>query len=121
MHTNRKLISLWIPNEPNKDTSLNNEISNELEVIHQLLEKILNVIPMVFDAILDAIESLFPYYKRSSYIIYIHNLLKLLEYKPIFTEYIIRLLMEKLAILDVDAPRREIEDLESDDDNEESE
>uniref|UniRef100_A0A1A9UWV3 RNA polymerase I-specific transcription initiation factor RRN3 n=1 Tax=Glossina austeni TaxID=7395 RepID=A0A1A9UWV3_GLOAU len=117
----RKLISLWIPNEPNKDTSLNNEISNELEVIHQLLEKILNAIPMAFDAILDAIESLFPYYKRSSYISYIHNLLKLLEYKPIFTEYIIQLLMEKLAILDVNAPRQEIEDLESDDDNEESE
>uniref|UniRef100_A0A1B0G3J9 RNA polymerase I-specific transcription initiation factor RRN3 n=1 Tax=Glossina morsitans morsitans TaxID=37546 RepID=A0A1B0G3J9_GLOMM len=117
----RKLISLWIPNEPNKDTSLNNEISNELEVIHQLLEKILNAIPMAFDAILDAIESLFPYYKRSSYISYIHNLLKLLEYKPIFTEYIIQLLMEKLAILDVNAPRHEIEDLESDDDNEESE
>uniref|UniRef100_A0A1B0A7A0 Uncharacterized protein n=1 Tax=Glossina pallidipes TaxID=7398 RepID=A0A1B0A7A0_GLOPL len=116
-----KLISLWIPNELNKRTSLNNEISNELEVIHQLLEKILNAIPMEFDAILDAIESLFPYYKRSSYISYIHNLLKLLEYKPIFAEYIIQLLMEKLTIVDVDAPRQEIEDLESGDDNQDSE
>uniref|UniRef100_A0A1B0FL60 Uncharacterized protein n=1 Tax=Glossina morsitans morsitans TaxID=37546 RepID=A0A1B0FL60_GLOMM len=112
--------NLWIPNELHKDTSLNNEISNELEVIHQVLEKILNAIPMAFDAILDAIESLFPHYKRYSYISYIHNLLKLLEYKPIFTEYIIQLLMEKLAILDVDTPRHEIEDLERDDDHEDS-
>uniref|UniRef100_A0A1A9WET5 RNA polymerase I-specific transcription initiation factor RRN3 n=1 Tax=Glossina brevipalpis TaxID=37001 RepID=A0A1A9WET5_9MUSC len=120
----RKLVALWIPNESKEeDRSLNNEKSADLQIIHQLLEKILDAIPMAFEAVLDAIESLFPYSKRPSHIVvgYIENLLMLLDYQPIFTEYIIQLLMQKLVILDVNAPRNEIEALESDDDSEEDE
>ncbi|KAM7352486.1 RNA polymerase I-specific transcription initiation factor RRN3 homolog Tif-IA [Cochliomyia hominivorax] len=122
-----KIIKLWIPAESNSDKWLldkpSPEQENELLAIHLLLERILNAIPMAFDATLMAIETLFPYYKRPTYMVvgYVHNLLKLLEYKPIFTDYVIQLIMQKLVILDVHAPRSAIEELESDDEDDDEE
>ncbi|XP_065358254.1 RNA polymerase I-specific transcription initiation factor RRN3 [Calliphora vicina] len=119
-----KLIKLWIPTENTSDQWFNDkpspEIQEELQAIHHLLERILNAIPMAFDATLTAIETLFPYYKRPTYSIvgYVHNLLKLLEYKPMFSDYVIQLIMQKMVILDVNAPRSAIEEMESDDEDE---
>lgn len=96
-----KLINLWIPKESDLGLWLNGtpcaELSEGLQAIHQLLHRILNAIPMAFDAILDVIESSFPYYKKSTHIVvgYVHNLLQLLEYQPMFAEYIVQLLMQK--------------------------
>lgn len=120
-----KQIALWIPNEDDSDLWLNGqpsqEVEHELQAIHQLLERIFNAIPMAFDASLNAIELLFPYYKKSTHVVvaYIHNLLQLLAYKPIFSEYVLQFIMQKLVILDVNAPRTAIEELESDDEDEE--
>lgn len=119
-----KLISLWIPTDNESGQWFNGKPSKELELelqaIHQLLDRILNAIPMAFDATLTAIETLFPYYKRSTHMVvgYVHNLLQLLEYKPIFSEYVVQFIMQKLVILDVHAPRKAIEELESDDEDE---
>lgn len=96
-----KLITLWIPHEndishwPNGTPTP--ELDDALQAIHQLLGRILNAIPMAFDATLDAMENLFPYYKKPTHIIvgYLHNMLKLLEYRPIFGEYVMQLLMQK--------------------------
>ncbi|XP_061397691.1 RNA polymerase I-specific transcription initiation factor RRN3 [Musca vetustissima] len=118
-----KLINHWIPQENDIGLWLNGEptpeLDNGLQAIHQLLERILNAIPMAFDATLDAIEHSFPYYKKATHIVvgYVHNILQLLKYKPIFGEYIIQLLMQNLVILDVHAPRAAIEELESDDED----
>ncbi|XP_005191275.1 RNA polymerase I-specific transcription initiation factor RRN3 [Musca domestica] len=118
-----KLINLWIPQENDIGQWLNGkpsaELDNGLQAIHQLLERILNAIPMAFDATLDAIEHSFPYYKKATHIVvgYVHNILELLKYKPIFGEYVIQLLMQNLIILDVHAPRAAIEELESDDED----
>ncbi|XP_023296481.2 RNA polymerase I-specific transcription initiation factor RRN3 [Lucilia cuprina] len=122
-----KLIKLWIPTESNSDHWYNDkpskEMQEELQAIHVILERILNAIPMAFDATLTVIEALFPYYKRPTYSVvgYVHNLLQLLEYKPMFSEYVIQLIMQRLVILDVHAPRSEIEELESDDESEDEE
>ncbi|TMW53970.1 hypothetical protein DOY81_001027 [Sarcophaga bullata] len=120
-----KLIALWVPlnndAEQWQNEKPNQELEQELEVIHKLLERVLNAIPMAFDATLTAIEAAFPYYKRPTHMVvgYIHNLLLLLGYKSMFTEYVIELIMQKLVILDVNAPRSAIEELESDDEDEE--
>uniref|UniRef100_A0A1I8P1V4 RNA polymerase I-specific transcription initiation factor RRN3 n=1 Tax=Stomoxys calcitrans TaxID=35570 RepID=A0A1I8P1V4_STOCA len=121
------LIALWIPHE--NDISLwqngnpTAELEDALQAIHHLLDCILNAIPMAFDATLDAIEHSFPYYKKSTHIVvgYVHNMLQLLEYKPIFEENIMQLLMQNLIILDVHAPRTAIEELESDDEDNDDE
>lgn len=75
---------------------------------------------MAYDALLDAIESLFPYYKKPCHIVvgYVHNILRLLEYKPIAMEFLLQLLFQKLVLLDVNASRAEIEEMESDDEDE---
>uniref|UniRef100_W8ASN5 RNA polymerase I-specific transcription initiation factor RRN3 n=1 Tax=Ceratitis capitata TaxID=7213 RepID=W8ASN5_CERCA len=119
-----KLISLWIPADadvahwPN-GTPIDN-VKTELEAIHDLLNRILTAIPMSFEVVLEAIENRFPYYKKSTHVIagYVHNMLWLIEYKPIFVEFVMQLLMQKLVILDVNAPRSEIEETEGDDDEE---
>lgn len=96
-----KLIALWVPltndAEQWQNEKPNQELEQELEVIHKLLESVLNAIPMAFDATLTAIEAAFPYYKRPTHMVvgYVHNLLKLLSYKSIFTEYVIELIMQK--------------------------
>lgn len=73
------------------------DVVTKLNKVHQLLERILKVIPFSADAILKSISNFFPYYKRSSLIIagYIYNLLRILDYKPMFTEYILQLIFEK--------------------------
>lgn len=96
-----KLIELWIPTENDSEQWLyntpNQELQHQLQEVHQLLERIFNAIPMAFDASLNAIELLFPYYKKPTHVVvgYVHNLLQLLEYKPIFSEYLVELIMQK--------------------------
>ncbi|XP_075149438.1 RNA polymerase I-specific transcription initiation factor RRN3 homolog Tif-IA [Haematobia irritans] len=120
-----KIIASWIPTDNDIGLWVNGtptaDLDDGLQAIHHLLECILNAIPMAFDATLDAIENLFPYYKKATHIVvgYVHNMLKLMEYKPIFAENIIQLLMQNLIILDVHAPRAAIEELESDDEDDE--
>lgn len=62
---------------------------------------------------------LFPYHKKSPHIIagYLHNIFWFLEYQPIFTEDVFRLILQKLLVLDVNASREEIEMM--DEENEE--
>ncbi|XP_039950355.1 RNA polymerase I-specific transcription initiation factor RRN3 [Bactrocera tryoni] len=117
-----KLISLWIPTDgdeamwPN-GTPIDN-VKIELEAIHHLLDRILTAIPMSFEVVLETIENKFPYFKKATHVIagYVHNVLWLTEYKPIFTEFVMQLLMQKLVVLDVNAPRSEIEETECEED-----
>lgn len=96
-----KLIALWVPPANDADQWQNDKPKRELEevllVTHKLLERVLNAIPMAFDATLTAIETAFPYYKRPTHMVvgYVHNLLILLGYKSMFTEYVIELIMQK--------------------------
>ncbi|XP_053958304.1 RNA polymerase I-specific transcription initiation factor RRN3 [Anastrepha ludens] len=116
-----KLISLWIPADGDAALWPNGspieDLNTELEAVHRLLDRILTAIPMSFEIVLEAIESKFPYFKKATHVIagYIHSVLWLIEYKPIFTEFVVQLVLQKLVLLDVNAPRSEIEETDYDD------
>lgn len=70
--------------------------------------------------LLKAIDSTFPYFKKQSHLVsgYLHNVFLFLEYQPIFTEDVLRMMLQKLLVLDVHASREAIE-AEEDKDEEE--
>ncbi|XP_055850778.1 RNA polymerase I-specific transcription initiation factor RRN3 [Episyrphus balteatus] len=119
-----KLIVLWIPTDndtarwPNGTPT--EEKKAELQAVHKLLARILSIIPITFDVILEYVEFSFPYYKKPAHVVagYIHNVLWLMEYQPALTEHLIQVLVQKLLILDVNAPRSEIEEAEFEEENE---
>ncbi|XP_037959578.1 RNA polymerase I-specific transcription initiation factor RRN3 [Teleopsis dalmanni] len=110
------LVSLWIPTDideyewpkgvPNEDIKL------KLKPVHCLIERLIDLIPMVVDTILDAVDKLFPYYKKPAYVVagFVYNTLWLLSYQPAMIDCVLVVLLHKLITLDVNAPRAEIED-----------
>lgn len=119
-----KLIALWIPKDSDiavwPNGTPNDDVKRELQAVHKLVARILSIIPITFDVILEYVESLFPYYKKPPHVVagFLHNVLWLLEYQPALTEPLIQVLFQKLLLLDVNAPRNEIEEAEFDDEDE---
>ncbi|KAH8251454.1 hypothetical protein KR038_000158 [Drosophila bunnanda] len=115
-----KFIVHWIPGDLDSADWVNGSPSerahNDLKPIHDALNRILTAVPMSFDEVIDAITAKFPYFKKPSHVTagYLFNVLWLIEYKPVFEELILQLVLQKLLVLDVNAPRDEI-DLETDD------
>lgn len=64
--------------------------------------------------VLKSIHDSFPYYKKSAFVTagYLHSVLWFLEYQPMFTEDLFKMVLEKLLLLDVNASREEIETAE---------
>lgn len=98
-----KLIALWLPTE---DTNpeiwysgepQDNQVVEELRLIHEIHDRIMNIIPMTFNATLEAIERHFPYFKKPVHfmVAYLYNILILIDRKPIFAEYLLNLIMSK--------------------------
>lgn len=120
-----RLISCFVP----KDDALESwthgkpsaEVRKRLEPVHALINKLLDVIPMMFQILLQQISQWFPYYKKPSCVFgaFIYNLLWLTEYRQIYKEDILHLIVLKLLELDVSISRHEIEDAE--DEEEETE
>ncbi|XP_039481848.1 RNA polymerase I-specific transcription initiation factor RRN3 [Drosophila santomea] len=110
-----KLIVHWIPGDLDESEWVNGGPSentrNELKPIHKVLDRILTAVPMAFDIMIDAISAKFPYFKKPCHVTagYLYNVLWLLEYKPIFEELVLQLVLQKLLLLDVNAPKDEIE------------
>lgn len=120
-----KLIVLWIPKD--NDVWINgvpaDDVKCELEPVHKLLARIISIIPISVDVILDNVEHSFPYFKKPAHVVagYVYNMLWVLEYQPGLTEHMMQLLIQKLLILDVNAPRNEIEEAEFEDDMDDDE
>lgn len=118
-----KLIVHWIPGDMDESDWVHGcpseHARNELKPIHKVLDRILTAVPMAFDIIIDAISAKFPYFKKPYHVTagYLYNVLWLLEYKPIFEELVFQLVLQKLLLLDVNAPKDEIE-LEMNDEEE---
>ncbi|KAH8292756.1 hypothetical protein KR054_000362 [Drosophila jambulina] len=110
-----KLIVHWIPGDLDSSDWVNGSPSviahTDLKPIHEALNRILNAVPMAFDVVIDAITAKFPYFKKPSHVTagYLFNVLWLIEYKPVFEELILQLALQKLLVLDVNAPRNEID------------
>ncbi|XP_017060440.1 RNA polymerase I-specific transcription initiation factor RRN3 isoform X2 [Drosophila ficusphila] len=118
-----KLIVHWIPDDTDAQDWVNGcpqeHTRYQLKPIHSVLNRILTAVPMAFDVVNDAISAKFPYFKKQPHVTagYLFNLLWLIEYKPIFEELTLQLVLQKLLILDVNAPRDEIF-VETEDDGE---
>lgn len=114
----RTLISSWVPNKIDEHLWKNGvpeeKIKKILSYNHQTLSKIMDVIPMSNDFIMDTIEKQFPYYTKSSFIVagYVHNLMWLLEYRPLFREDILLMLIKNIVMMDVSVRRIDIETAE---------
>ncbi|CAG9821895.1 unnamed protein product [Phaedon cochleariae] len=109
-----KLVKLFIPdpNEPEWPEGVPTDTDCIKCVnIHSLINLLLAVVPMCTELLISSVTSQFPYYNKSTHIheYYIHNVLWILEYQPKIRPDILRLLFSKLVIMDVNAPREEIE------------
>ncbi|BFF93998.1 RNA polymerase I-specific transcription initiation factor RRN3 [Drosophila madeirensis] len=113
-----KCIVNWIPGDLQAADWVNGcpgeETRTELKTVHDILNRILTAVPMAFDVVIDAISSKFPYFKKPAHVTagYLYNVLWLIEYKPMFGELVLQLVLQKLLILDVNAPRDEIVEAE---------
>lgn len=82
--------------------------------IHDLISVILQVIPMSSALLVKTIRHHFPYLKRSAHEheCYIYNILKVFDYQPDLRTDLLLLIASRLTILDVNAPKAAIEELE---------
>ncbi|KAK9679926.1 RNA polymerase I specific transcription initiation factor RRN3 [Popillia japonica] len=85
--------------------------------IHSVFNVLLKVIPMCKELLLKSLRQNFPFYKKSTHTheYYLHNLLWILDYQPQLRLEILNLIISKLVVLDVNAPKEEIERAEGND------
>ncbi|XP_070168180.1 RNA polymerase I-specific transcription initiation factor RRN3 isoform X2 [Polyergus mexicanus] len=105
-------------NDPeHKPGEFKDEDIRKLNHIHDILHKILDVVPMSSQVLLQSLASQFPYIAHGTYTheIYIYALLQILNYAPQLRSDILSLIINRLAILDVNIPRKEASDDEKDD------
>uniref|UniRef100_U5EH15 Putative rna polymerase i specific transcription initiation factor rrn3 n=1 Tax=Corethrella appendiculata TaxID=1370023 RepID=U5EH15_9DIPT len=118
------LVSYFIPKDSEADSWPNYEPNKSkkstLEHIHEIIKRLTAVIPMVQNIILMKLRTMFPYFKRPTYVItgYIYNMLWITEYTNVFREEILEILLNALIAIDVSCPRSEIEEAEDEDDGE---
>lgn len=110
-----RLIQFWIPNKMD-EMSWKNGIPDErikffLNFVHRTLARILEVIPMANDFAIEVIEKQFPYYTKAPFVVtgFVFNMLWLIEYRPIFREDILMLLLKNMVMMDVSLRRQDIE------------
>uniref|UniRef100_A0A336MUU1 CSON001623 protein n=1 Tax=Culicoides sonorensis TaxID=179676 RepID=A0A336MUU1_CULSO len=122
-----RLISYFIPKEDQRDQWKHgipeSNLKIRLQMVHKFIQQLLNVIPMMFQTLFQQISQWFPFYKKPSHVFggYIYNLLLITEYRPIYQEDILSLIVSKLLELDVSISRHEIEDSEITEDDEQFE
>ncbi|XP_055548838.1 RNA polymerase I-specific transcription initiation factor RRN3 [Wyeomyia smithii] len=90
------------------------------EPIHDLIVRLKNVIPMIFDVILVHLRKQYPYFKKPTHVVcgYLHNMLFMTDYSPMFVEELLEIIFNRFLVIDVNAPRNEIEEAEFPEDDE---
>lgn len=95
------------------------EYRQKLSHIHELLAAIVEVIPLSKEMVENMAKDLYPYYAKATYeyVAYVYNMFWLNEYWPHQNDNkIVPLILDKLIMLDVHAPRHDIEAAEFGDD-----
>lgn len=89
--SNNEEIEHWINGVPSK------QMSSKLDMVHELLRKLIEVIPMIPVSLKKKIRQNFPYFKQLNMKMaaYIHNILKILDYCPVITYDVFELIFEK--------------------------
>lgn len=110
-----KLIQFWIP-KPMDEPFWKHGVPDErikffLNYVHQTFSKILDVIPMANDFAVEAIERLFPYHTKPAFVIagYMYNLIWLMDYRPMFREDVLQLMLKNLVLMDASIRRCDID------------
>lgn len=97
----RRLVSHWIPSESDerswKKGLPTEHIEKALTNLHDAINSILDIIPLTSDKIKCAIENNFPHISRPPHVYagYVYNILRLLDYRPIFANELIELIFKK--------------------------
>ncbi|XP_028142826.2 RNA polymerase I-specific transcription initiation factor RRN3 [Diabrotica virgifera virgifera] len=109
-----KLVRLFLPSPTDPDWPdgiPTAEDCGKYMNLHTLFNVLLAIVPMCKELFYISICNQFPYYNRPTHTqeLYIHNLLWILEYQPTLRPEILRLIFSKLVIMDVNAPKEEIE------------
>lgn len=81
----------WINGVPSK------EMTAKLDMVHDLLRKLIEVIPMIPVTLKKKIRQNFPYFKQLNMKMaaYINNILRILDYCPVITYDVFELIFEK--------------------------
>lgn len=118
-----KLVKLFIPDKalqhPGTASSTESEEhQRQMGSLHDLIMRLKNVIPMIFDVVLTQLRKSFPYYKRPSCEVvgYLYNVLRMTEYASIYCDELLDIVFYHLLQLDVNMPRSVIEETEYPDD-----
>lgn len=110
-----QLIQFWVPKVVDeifwKNGIPDERIKFFLNYVHQTLLKILDLIPMANDFAIEVIEKMFPYHTKQSFIIagYMHNMMWLMDYRPMFREDVLQLMFKNFVMMDVSIRRGDIE------------
>ncbi|KAL8718212.1 MAG: hypothetical protein Q9225_004620 [Loekoesia sp. 1 TL-2023] len=82
---------------------------------HKTLQYLLQIIPSACRILLSVLTSVFPHQSdsRRAHIVYVHNLLKIIEYAPILQTDILALITERLVKIDLQV-QEDLEDLAED-------
>uniref|UniRef100_A0A2M4BHG3 Putative transcription initiation factor rrn3 n=1 Tax=Anopheles marajoara TaxID=58244 RepID=A0A2M4BHG3_9DIPT len=113
-----KLVKLFIPT-PAARSQWNvgvpeDEQRLQLASVHDLIMRLTNVIPMIFDVVLTQLRKNFPYHKKPTYEVtgYLYNVLQVTKYASIYCDELLDIVFHQLLQLDVNVPRSEIEETE---------
>ncbi|XP_035911219.1 RNA polymerase I-specific transcription initiation factor RRN3 [Anopheles stephensi] len=121
--TMAKLVKLFIPGKAVQLPGLGGsagceELQRQMGSLHDLIMRLKNVIPMIFDVVLTQLRKSFPYYKRPSWEVagYLCNVLRMTDYSSIYCDELLDIVFFHLLQLDVNVPRSVIEEAEYPDD-----
>ncbi|XP_015115100.1 RNA polymerase I-specific transcription initiation factor RRN3 [Diachasma alloeum] len=89
--------------------------------VHDVISKLLKIVPMSSNLLLQSLTTKFPFFKAPTHAheVYIHSLLQIISYAPDLRGEILSLVINRLLIIDVNAPRSEIEDFNDQNDEDE--
>ncbi|KAI4891545.1 hypothetical protein NFI96_027825, partial [Prochilodus magdalenae] len=85
------------------------------DLCHQALQMVARYVPSTSRFLMPILTDNFPFVQKSSRTLecYVHNLLRITVYIPTLRKDVLELIISKMLMLDVSAPRSEIEELES--------
>ncbi|XP_058814626.1 RNA polymerase I-specific transcription initiation factor RRN3 [Topomyia yanbarensis] len=113
-----RLVQSFIPKDDDRSGWVHGVPTEEtlrtVAPIHDLIVRLINVIPMLFDVILVHLRKNFPYFKKPTHVVcgFVHNMLCMTEYSSMFVEELLEIIFNRMLVIDVNAPRREIEEAE---------
>uniref|UniRef100_A0AAG5DHT5 RNA polymerase I-specific transcription initiation factor RRN3 n=1 Tax=Anopheles atroparvus TaxID=41427 RepID=A0AAG5DHT5_ANOAO len=114
-----KLLKLFIPSDASKEFTdklglPTEEQQQRMASVHDLILRLKNVIPMIFDVVLTQLRKGFPYHKKPTYEVigYLYNILHITKYASMYCDELMEIVFFQLLQIDVHVPRSEIEDAE---------